>query len=316
MGGLSRRQLFALIATGMSSFAAFGSAAGAQCRSKMDPQIARRLMARLVPLHSRKAPPQPGDWLAAHAEPGQTFDQYFVAQVTPVCARYRALYLQPIGVVDDSTGSIMDTVATGLREFYGFEVRRLPAVALGGIPASARRRFGGTGQEQLLTSYLLDHVLRSRRPADAAAVLGLTSSDLWPGSGWNFVFGQASLQDRTGVWSTYRHGNASGSAAERRQFLWRTLKVATHESGHMLGFGHCTRYECGMNGSNSLAESDQRPLEFCPECQAKIWWTCGITPAMRCEGLMRFAREHGFGKEAVYWGEALPLLRAGLGAKE
>ena len=270
-------------------------------------------MVRLMPLHTRKAPARPGDWLAAHAEPGQTFDQYVAERGTPVCARLRALYLQPIGAVEEPVGSILEAVSTGLHEFYGFDVRRLPTIELGRIPSSAHRTFGGTGQKQLLTSYLLDRVLKPRRPADAVAVLGLTTSDLWPGSGWNFVFGQASLEDRVGVWSTYRYGNPSGPAAERRQFLRRTFKVATHESGHMFGFTHCTLYECGMNGSNSLAESDQRPLEFCPECQAKIWWTCGIVPAVRCEALMRFAREQGFGKDAVYWGEALSLLKGGSG---
>jgi archaemetzincin len=276
----------------------------------MDPESARRLKARLVPLHARKPPPRPGEWLAAHTEPGQTFDDYVASMVTPVCARYRTLYLQPIGEVGDATASVLHIVATGLRAFFGFEVHELSAIALGGIPAFAQRQLRGNGQSQLLTSYLLDHLLRPRRPADAAAVLGLTTTDLWPGSGWNFVFGQASLQDRVGVYSTYRYGDPAGPAAERRQFLRRTVKVATHEGGHMLGLSHCTFYECGMNGSNSLAESDTRPVEFCPECQAKLWWTCGYAAPARCEALMRFAREQGFGKEAVYWGEALPLLTA------
>ncbi|MGA2063558.1 MAG: hypothetical protein ABSG86_01250 [Thermoguttaceae bacterium] len=28
---------------------------------------------RLLPLHTRLAPPRPGDWLAAHKEPGQSY---------------------------------------------------------------------------------------------------------------------------------------------------------------------------------------------------------------------------------------------------
>lgn len=30
------------------------------------------------------------------------------------------------------------------------------------------------------------------------AVLGLAALDLWPGEGWNFVFGQANLTERRG----------------------------------------------------------------------------------------------------------------------
>ena len=37
-------------------------------------------------------------------------------------------------------------------------------------------------------------------PKDAFAFVAFTSSDLWPGEGWNFVFGQASMEGRIGVW--------------------------------------------------------------------------------------------------------------------
>ena len=58
-----------------------------------------------------------------------------------------------------------------------------------------------------------------RRPEDAVAVLGLTTSDLWPGEGWNFVFGQASLRDRIGVWSLYRFGDPERSDADYTSFF-------------------------------------------------------------------------------------------------
>jgi WD40 repeat protein len=37
--------------------------------------------------------------------------------------------------------------------------------------------------------YILHEVLEPQRPTDALAYLALTGSDLWPGKGWNFVFG-------------------------------------------------------------------------------------------------------------------------------
>ena len=58
----------------------------------------------------------------------------------------------------------------------------------------------------------------------------------------------------------------------------RTAMTATHETGHMFGIRHCIAYQCGMNGSNHSDERDRQPLEFCPECQAKLWWTCGLDP--------------------------------------
>ena len=94
-------------------------------------------------------------------------------------------------------------------------------------------------------------MLKPKRPRDAVAVLALAALDLWPGEGWNFVFGQANLTERVGVWSLYRNGDPELGADAYTLCLRRTLKTATHETGHMLGIAHCTAYACGMNGSNS-----------------------------------------------------------------
>ena len=114
-------------------------------------------------------------------------------------------------------------------------------------------------------------MLIARRQSRDAAVLGITAYDLWPGPGWNFVFGQASLTQRVGVWSMARNGDPDESTAMRKLCALRTAMTATHETGHMFGIRHCIAYQCGMNGSNHSDERDRQPLEFCPECQAKLW---------------------------------------------
>lgn len=40
-------------------------------------------------------------------------------------------------------------------------------------------------------------------------MIAFTNADLWPGEGWNYVFGQASLADHVGVWSIHRYGDPS-----------------------------------------------------------------------------------------------------------
>ncbi len=91
-----------------------------------------------------------------------------------------------------------------------------------------------------------------------------------------------------------RNGLADGEPAEQRECALRTTMTATHETGHMFGIRHCIAYECGMNGSNHSEERDRQPLEFCPECQPKLWWTCGLDPLMRSRALAEVARRHGF----------------------
>lgn len=209
--------------------------------------------------------------------------------------------MQPLGEFTGTQKKLLDETAEFLGRFYGMPVKTLSAVSLENLPERARRHRRDGGTTQVLTHYLLDDVLKARRPKDAVAVLGLTASDLWPGEGWNFVFGQASLTERVGVWSIHRFGDPDAGEEEYRRCLLRTLKVAVHETGHMLGIDHCTAYQCGMNGSNHLDESDRQPLEFCPECQSKLWWTCGVTPLSRCHKLLEFAENRGLGAEAEYW---------------
>ena len=181
---------------------------------------------------------------------------------------------------------------------FGLEVKMLPALGIDQIPASAQRVNSLTNHRQILSTHVLFQILKPKRPADAVAVLAITNEDLWPGEGWNFVFGQASLAERVGVWSTSRMGDP---VKEPKLFLRRVLQVAVHETGHMFGIKHCTAYECCMNGSNHQQESDQAPLVFCVECDAKLWWACGLNPAKRAKSLHAFAQKHGLDPDTAQW---------------
>src|SRR5947199_264128 len=125
--------------------------------------------------------------------------------------------------------------------------RRVP---LSDIPARARRTHPEWGDARVLSTYVLHELLQPDRPDDALAYLALTASDLWPGEGWNFVFGQANLRQRVGVWSIARNGDPGPSAEEYRVCLRRTVMTAAHETGHVLTMAPCTAFRCLMNGSN------------------------------------------------------------------
>jgi len=136
----------------------------------------------------------------------------------------------------------------------------------------------------------------------------LTSTDLWPGEGWNFVFGQASLLDRVGVWSFHRNGDPRQSAASYRLCLKRTLKTAAHETGHVFSLEHCVFFECTMCGSNSQRESDRRPLWACPECAAKVCFAVGSHPVTRYQKLLAFCEKLGFEEEVAFYQKSIEVL--------
>lgn len=282
-----------LLVTLLSCLPAPGSAA--------DPRIdaLRQSATLLLPLHrAKRTPPEPWEWLAQHQEDGQTFAGYVASRPNRVTAERTTLYLQPIGVFDAPRQRLIADTADLLRRFYGTPVTIAGALDPAMIPAKARRANPLGGQEQFLTGHLLEQVLKPRRPADAVAVLGLTTTDLWPGEDWNFVFGMATFTDRVGVWSLWRYGDP---ATDYTTCLRRTLKVAAHETGHMIGIAHCIAWECLMNGSNSLRETDAGPLHFCPECEAKVWWACGSDPAKRYASLVEFAKARQLHAEAAFW---------------
>jgi archaemetzincin len=297
---VSRRSLltFAALAPALSRAAAVAA---------VDP-LAERI-ARIHPLFKTKSQPQPGDWLSEHKEAGQTYAQFRAITKAPAVESYSTLRVVPIGPLTKGQQAVLDITMDFLKPFFGLALAIDPAVPLESIPEEAQRIQYYEGPKQLLTTYLLNSVLMKRRQAKDAAVLGITASDLWPGKGWNFVFGQASLKERVGVWSMARNGDPDDRPAMRKICAIRTVMTATHETGHMFGIRHCIAYECGMNGSNHSDERDQKPLEFCPECQPKLWWTLRLDPLERSRALEAVARRHGFDNVAAGLAKQTAALR-------
>lgn len=54
--------------------------------------------------------------------------------------------------------------------------------------------------------------------------------------------------------------------------LKRSCKVLINKIGQMMGLKNCIYYSCCMNGSNSMEEFDNKPLEFCPVCIRKAYF--------------------------------------------
>ena len=265
-------------------------------------------IAKLKPLHAKIRKPKPGDWLDRHKEPGQTFAQYLASRpVRPVGAR-NIIYIQPLGAFTKSQRKTVDLSAEFMGLYFNTKVVVRKDMPLSVIPSKARRVHPSWGVKQILSTYVLDQVLYPRLPKDAAAYIAFTATDLWPGEGWNFVFGQASLRRRVGVWSVNRNGEPDKSSAAFRLFLLRTLKTATHETGHMFSMYHCTAYECNMCGSNHREESDSRPIALCPQCLAKVCWAARIDPIKRFAALYSFCARNGLKDEAAFYAKSIKAL--------
>ncbi len=253
---------------------------------------------RLRDLHAPKRPPRPGDWLDAHPERGQSVADFLHHYPPP--ARGDRIEVVPLGDFGGPRREIVAQTADWLERFFGVPVGVRAAVPDDRVPPEAQRM--RSGHRQVLTTWVLRELLRP--PPGALAQIALATDDLYPDESWNFVFGQASLRDRVGVWSVFRNGEP-GSAP----FLRRTIQTAAHELAHMVGIEHCVAYECLMNGSNHQEEKDARPLWLCPLCLAKLCAALRCDPAARFEKLRGFAQAHGLAVEERYFAEAARRVR-------
>ena len=222
-----------------------------------------------------KLPPQEGDWLEAHDEEGQSIAAH-ARDCTPVPRH--VIYLVPTGPFPAEADALLAKLEPLLAAHFQLPVKRLPA--LDGTRAGKSQRDNTVGPQWLTTDIL--EVLSDLKPADAAAVMAVTTVDLYPDPTWNFVFGQASYEGRVGVTSLARLGTLPD---ESPLVLERAYATAMHEVGHMLQLLHCIAWECPMNGSNHQDEADARPLEPCPHCLAKLMHATGLEPRKRLEAM-------------------------------
>jgi archaemetzincin len=248
--------------------------------------------------------PGPNDWLANHPEPGQTFDQFQSGGFNKPDAKRRVIYLQPIGDLSvGETGISMETLQEFTTAFFGLPVKVRPTMGTDVMSKLKSRRHPQSGGFQLLSTDILD-LLEKHLPDDAYCMLGLTLLDLYPEDSWNFVFGQANLFERVGVFSFARYDPAfyTGERPEgyKKLIMRRALKVLSHETGHMFGLLHCIHFECGMNGSNHLAESDSRPIHLCPLCLRKLLSATGQDPVKRYQQLSELYEKAGMSEEAEW----------------
>lgn len=253
--------------------------------------------------------PGPIDWLAIHNEPGQLFQEFVRSKPNKPAPPRTKLYFQPLGEFPQQTAPSLDKLKGFAEAFFQMPAEVLP-------PARAkdqftRRRNPTTPNPQILTTDVLDF-LKGRLPADGFCLLAITMEDLYPEESWNFVFGQASLRERVGVYSFARYDPAFFHEARgtdyQKLILRRSAAVLAHETGHMFGIQHCIYFQCLMNGSNHLRESDSRPLHLCPVCLRKLHHSVGFDVTKRYRQLDGWLTEMKLNEEAAWTQKMLQKL--------
>jgi len=174
-----------------------------------------------------------------------------------------SIQLLPIGTVDPSLLERLSKALTA--EFIaGCEVLESapePSFALN----MARQQYSST---EILASM-------TDRPVSAEdRILAVTSVNLYIPI-LTFVFGEAQLNGRCAVVSTFRlRQEFYGLPANASLLVERMEKESVHELGHTLGIPHYFNYECVMASSHAVELIDLKQRSFCRACVGR---TLGIT---------------------------------------
>jgi archaemetzincin len=131
------------------------------------------------------------------------------------------------------------------------------------------RAFFNLDRSQYSSSAIIER-LEGHLSGDSSKVLAVTGLDLYIPV-LTFVFGEARLNGRCAVVSSYRLDNKFYGLPDNPALLRdRLLKEAIHELGHAFGLLHCHNQECVMKSSTYVEEIDFKSSWFCSRCLDKL----------------------------------------------
>ena len=240
-----------------------------------------------------------------------SFEEYVKLEPTGGAGARQQLVLVPVGRFPVSAARLLEVLRSFTEVYFDTPTRVAPHLPFPALERRTRVR-GGRQYTQYRTSAILDRLLAPRLPRDAICLLGITFDDLYPEPRWNYAFGEATLDERVGVYSLARLFRdfrlPPASPDSDRLGLERSLKVLGHETGHMFSLHHCRTHECLMNGSNSLDETDRSPLYLGPHCLKKLQYNLRFDILSRYHRLQSFYASHGLAEHATWVAQRLQRL--------
>jgi len=234
--------------------------------------------------YEKLGPPGPGEWRSRFKEAPQSFEEYAAGPVNWSCVHRPTFYIQPLGGAAPRYREMLERMRVHSEAYFGISAKVLDAIPMFEETLNRER-------SQYDSSRIID-LLSKRVPADALVFIGITEKDLYS-PGLNYVFGEASLQLRCGIYSLTRY-----ETEDLPLFTRRSLKLVSHESGHILSIDHCVTYSCVMQGANSLEEHDRQPMHLCPIDLRKVLWNTGADRQERYRKLLPLYQKWDCKKEA------------------
>ncbi|MFX1376405.1 MAG: archaemetzincin family Zn-dependent metalloprotease [Promethearchaeota archaeon] len=180
----------------------------------------------------------------------------------------KKIYLLKIGEIDPS---ILHDLKKNLKtEFNNFNIK----VEILKEGLKLRKTDFNSMKKQYKAPNLLKKIIEISKKKDLFRVLGILDEDIYS-KNYNFIFGLAERGYHSALISVARlrenfyikSSDLYRKLDSKEKFRERVLKEAKHELGHTFGLKHCKK-RCIMQFSNSLADTDKKPVEYCDTCSS------------------------------------------------
>ncbi|CAF3679650.1 unnamed protein product [Adineta steineri] len=268
--------------------------------------------------------PDEDAWLSDHYEAGQTVKQYErlrKSQPSPTC---NIIYIQPFGDFNGPRSPNLNIICDFSHIFFpGCQTEILPSVE---FDSKTKQRINQyTKQPQYFVPNIMNQLKkmqRKRHKREELFSIGVTMVDIYPNPNWNFVYGEASIDEGIAIYSFARfdplfpHTSIESYTNEEQVLvLRRAVSTYIHEVMHLFGFEHCIYYLCLMNGTNCENEMDGQLLYLCPICLKKLYVLFrkqNFNILHMYQNLLELSRKIGFQQETIWYENRLRLLNQDL----
>ena len=168
---------------------------------------------------------------------------------------------------------ILEQIAGAVRQEFPHPVRLREAhLDLSETLDASRRQYDGNKLLKTVDSLIFPNTLKA---------IGLFNVDLFIPI-LTYIFGQATLNGRTGIASHFRLNNERyGMPRNDQLLLERFQKEVIHELGHTFGLIHCYVPLCVMQSSTYVEDIDQKEQGFCADCRKNLGFGSMAQPVMR-----------------------------------
>lgn len=168
------------------------------------------------------------------------------------------ILISPIGIIEPS---LLKKIGEKVADIFNYPVSVCTLLDDVGFAFSPER-------DQYNSTTIIKR-LSELAPTNYLKVIAICENDLFIPI-LTYVFGEAQLNGRSCIISTYRLKDTRAFINPEGIFAERIIKEAVHELGHTFNIRHCPDKTCAMHYCRSLEDVDHKEIRMCRYCSIML----------------------------------------------